>query len=142
MVSLTDLAPSTRSVRVGGDDVPVMGISALGVAALLRDFPSLATAFVSGEFKMDAESLSAFGPQAVAAIIAAGCGSPGDPKAIAVASNFPVGLQVEFLAAIAELTMPDGPGPFMAALDSLIARLDFGDRGKAPASKSASPSKP
>jgi hypothetical protein len=142
MVSLTDIAPSTRTVGVDGQSVNVMGISALGVAALLREFPSLKGAFTGAKLDFDLGAVLTFGPDVVAAIIAAGCGSPGDPKAIAAASNLPVQKQAEFIDAILELTMPDGVGPFAVALESIMGRLDFGDRGKAPGSNSPSQSKP
>jgi hypothetical protein len=141
MVSLLDLAPSTRTVRVGGEfeengaDVSVFGVSAKGIASLLSQFPQLQDLFKGGELKFDAASIATVAPDAIAAIIAAGCDSPGDPAAVAVAERMPVGDQMKILAAVIELTMPDGIGPFMEALDATIARLDFGNRGKAPASK-------
>lgn len=141
MVALTDLAPSTRTVRVGGADVSVFGVSAKGIAALLTSFPTLKTAFAGGKIKVDAETVMTVAPDAIASIIAAGCGFPGDAAATAVAEKLSVGDQLTTLQAIAELTMPDGLGPFVETLNKLMALMDEEDaRGKVSDSKSASPS--
>lgn len=144
MVGLLDLAPSTRTVRAGGGDVAVYGVSAKGIAALLVQFPQLKTLFTGGKLAVDPESIASVAPDAVSAIIAAGCGYPGDAKAIKAAEQLPVGEQAKLLDAIVDLTMPDGPRPFVEALTALMAKLNFGDQedhGKAPASNSQSPSK-
>jgi hypothetical protein len=144
MVGLLDLAPSTRTVRAGGGDVAVYGVSAKGIAALLTQFPNLKTLFTGGQIAMDAESIATIAPDAVSAIIAAGCGYPGDAKAIAKVDTLPVAEQAALLNAIVDLTMPEGVGPFVEALMSLMAKLNFDgpeSHGKAPASNSQSPSK-
>jgi len=139
MVGLLDIAPSTRHVRVGygelGYNVPVYGVSAAGIAALLQDFPELKNIVAGGKVDLTMESVLKAAPGAIAAIIAAGTGTPGNPDAIERAGLLPAGTQAEFLDKIVELTMPDGIGPFMEALTGLINRLDLGDLGKAPASK-------
>lgn len=141
MTSLLDIAPSARTIPAGGINVPVFGVSAAGIAALMTDFPDLKNMFVGGALKFDVPTLVAVAPKAIAAIIAAGTGSASDPAAIQIAANLPVGKQMEFLETIVELTMPDGIAPFMEALDRIVNRLDFESLGKAPASKSPSPSK-
>ena len=137
MVSLVDVAPSTRTVPVGGVALPVPGISALGIAALLQQFPGLKDAFTGGTISvsLDAATLMKYGPDAVSAIIAAGCGSPGDPAAIKVAETLPAGDQMNLLAAIIDVTMPQGIASFMEALDSTIAKLNFENLGKDPVTK-------
>lgn len=140
MVSLTDIAPSTRVVPVDGVPVSVFGVSALGVAALLTDFPGLKDLITGGRAAFNAKTMETVAPGAVAAIIAAGCGQPGQADAIMAASRLPIGTQLEFLNVIIELTMPDGLGPFMEALDGIVTRLDFGNHGKVPVSKSPLPS--
>lgn len=142
MVSLTDIAPSTRTVPVGGADVSVFGVSAKGIASLLSSFPQLRSVFTGGISSLKPDDLMKNAPEAIAAIIAAGCGQPGDPKAIAIAENLPVGEQAAILDVVIQLTMPDGVGPFMDALNKMLERLTFEEnRGKAPVSKSDSPSK-
>lgn len=139
MVGLIDLAPSTRTIRVGGEDVAVFGVSAQGIAALLQQFPELQALFMEGDVEMSPDNLMKTVPKAVAAVIAAGCGYPGDPKAIEVASKLAVANQFALLKAILELTMPEGVGPFMEALNGLVAQFKIDAKpvapGKAPASK-------
>lgn len=136
MVALTDIAPSTLTVNVGGGDVSVFGVSAKGIASLLSQFPSLKSIFAGDELKFDFtfESVLEFGPDVVAAVIAAGCGLPGDPKALEVAASIPVADQARLLQAIFKLTMPDGPGPLLDALNAIVGAPSV-VHGKAPASK-------
>lgn len=56
---------------------------------------------------------------AVAAIIAAGCGYPADEKAEAVAGNLSLDAQADLLAAILRLTVPRGIGSFVEKLTAL-----------------------
>ena len=83
MVGLIDISPRTETVDVQGASVAVHGVSAKGVANLLGRFPELRM-LMTGQ-SVDADRLMAIGGDAVAAIIAAGCGYPGDEKAEAVA---------------------------------------------------------
>ena len=76
MVGLIDIAPSVETVDVQGTSVAVHGVSAKGVAHLLGRFPELRKLMTGQE--VEAEQLMAMGGDAVAAIIAAGCGYPGD----------------------------------------------------------------
>jgi hypothetical protein len=64
----------------------------------------------------------------VAAIIAAGCGYPGDDKAEAIAAKLPLDSQTDFLAAILRLTLPKGIGPFVNKLTALSGLLDVDAR--------------
>jgi hypothetical protein len=82
------------------------------------------------------------GGDAVAAIIAAGCGYPGDDKAESVAANVSVDAQVDLLAAILRLTLPKGVGPFVEKLTALggILHTDDAQSGTEPGSKSRTPS--
>ena len=68
-----------------GTSVAVHGISAKGVAHLLGRFPELRMLMTGQD--VEADQLMAMGGDAVAAIIAAGCGYPGDEKAEAVAGK-------------------------------------------------------
>lgn len=114
MVGLVDLAPSVETVSVQEKAVNVHGISAKGLAHLLGRFPELRKLMTGHE--VGAEQLLAVGGDAVAGIIAAGCGQPGDEKAEAIATNLPIDTQADFLAAILRLTLPRGIGPFVANL--------------------------
>jgi hypothetical protein len=142
MVGLIDIAPSVEMVDVQGAPVEVHGVSASGLALLLSRFPDLRKLMTG--LDVEATQLIALGGEAVAAIIAAGCGYPGDEKAEAVAAGLSLDAQADFLAAILQLTLPKGIGPFVAKLTALASILDV-DAARsdmAPASISQKPSTP
>jgi hypothetical protein len=140
MVGLIDIAPNVETVEVQGVAVAVHGISAKGVAHLLGRFPELRK-LMSGQ-EVEAEELMTMGGDAVAAIIAAGCGYPGDPKAEEVAGKLAIDAQANLLATILRLTLPGGLGPFVEKLTALGGILDAAPSVTAPASKSPKPSTP
>lgn len=113
MVGLLDIAP--QSEKVAGVDVT--GVSIKGIISLIGRFPEL-KAMLSGQ-RVDAETMQKLAPDAVAAIIAAGCGSPGDPKAEDIAATMGLERQLDFIEAIIRMTMPGGFGPFVARLEKL-----------------------
>ena len=78
---------------------------------------------------------------AVAAIIAAGCGYPADDKAESVAARLSLDAQADLLAVILRLTLPKGVGPFVEKLTALGGTLhaDDAQSGTEPASKSRKP---
>jgi hypothetical protein len=141
MASLLDIAPLTETVSVRGQKVEVFGVSARGVALLLARFPDLRL-MMTGR-SVDTDRLMALGGEAVAAIIAAGCGSPGDEAAEAVAERLSIEDQAELLSSVLRLTLPNGIGPFVEKLTALGAVMNGeGARSpKAQASKSPSRSK-
>lgn len=130
MVGLIDLAPGGEEVKVRGQLVSVPGVSAAGFASLLFRFPALQE-LMSGK-EVDAEELKKFGIEAVAAIIAAGTGTPGDLKAETAAAGLPIGEQLDLLAAILRVTLPEGIGPFVEKLHVVGGLL--GSATAAPAS--------
>jgi hypothetical protein len=75
------------------------------------------------------------GGDAVAAIIAAGCGYPGDEQAEAVAGKLAIDAQADLIAAIVHLTLPAGLGPFVEKLTALGGILDAVPSATAQASK-------
>jgi len=122
MVGLIDIAPRAETIDVQGTPVAVHGISAKGVAHLLGRFPELRK-LMSGQ-EVETGQLMAMGGDAIAAIIAAGCGYPGDEKAEAVAGKLAIDAQADLLAAIVRLTLPAGLGPFVEKLTALGGVLD------------------
>jgi hypothetical protein len=122
MVGLIDIAPRTEMVDIEGASVEVHGVSASGLALLLRRFPDLRKLLTGLE--VETTQLMTVGGEAVAAIIAAGCGYPGDEKAESVAANLSLDAQADFLGAILRLTLPKGLGPFVAKLTALGSILD------------------
>lgn len=138
MVGLIDIAPSTETVTVQGSPIAVHGVSAKGVAYLLGRFPELRMLMTGQD--VETEQLMAMGGDAVAAIISAGCGYPGDEKAEAVAGKLSLDAQADLLASILRLTLPKGIGPFVEKLTALGGILDAAPSDTAPASKLRKPS--
>lgn len=140
MVGLIDIAPATETVDVQGKPVAVLGVSAKGLAHLLARFPELRR-LMSGQ-EVQADQLLAMGGDAVAAVIAAGCGHPGDSTAEAIAGTLSLDLQADLLAAILRLTLPRGIGPFVEKLTELGSLLGVEDAQSAtgPDTKSPKPS--
>src|SRR4029079_15293505 len=98
MVGLIDIAPKNEPVEVQGASVTVNGVSAKGIAYLLGRFPDLRKLMTGQD--VEPTQLMTVGGDAVAAIIAAGCGYPGDEKAEAVACKLAIDAQADLLAAI------------------------------------------
>jgi hypothetical protein len=74
--------------------------------------------------EVETEQLMAVGGDAVAAIIAAGCGYPGDENAETIASKLSIDAQADLLATILRLTLPKGIGPFVEKLTALGGVFD------------------
>lgn len=112
--SLLAIAPLATTVTVRGTAIPVYGVSLEGIAVLFSRFPSFES-LLSGE-QIDPAAIFKFGPDAVAAIIAAGTGAPGDPEAEAVAKTLAVSDQLALIVDIIKLTLPGGLVPFVENL--------------------------
>lgn len=137
MAGLLDIATASARVEVRGTPVEVYGISAAGLAYLMR-FPEIKAMLSGKEIALDIEALSKTGPKALAAIIACGTGAVGDPKAEAVAASLTVDEQAGLLAEIIAQTFPRGLGPFAADIQRLAGAVEgVSDAGgKAPATNS------
>jgi hypothetical protein len=138
MAGLLDIAPVTDTVPVNGTDVAVGGVSAKGIVTLFLRFPELRKVVTGME--VSRERWFEIGADAIAAIIAAGCGAPGDPEHEAVAASLPAESQIDLIQAILRVTMPGGLGPFMEKLTAL-AKVAGGLSNTAQATKSRKPSK-
>ena len=138
MVGLIDVAPRTETIEAQGASVTVHGISAKGVAHLLGRFPELRMLMTGQE--VQTEQLMTMGGDAVAAIIAAGCGYPGDEKAEIIAGRLSIDAQADLLAAILRLTLPGGLGPFVDKLTALGGILHAAPSATGPASSLPQPS--
>jgi hypothetical protein len=140
MVGLIDIAPATETVEAQGNAVTVHGVSAKGLAHLLARFPELRRLMTGQEVEVD--QILAMGGDAVAAVIAAGCGYPGDNAVEAIAGNLSLDIQADLLAAILRLTLPRGIGPFVEKLTGLASILGVDDAPSdtAPDTKSRKPS--
>jgi hypothetical protein len=121
MASLLDIAPLTATVSVRGTDIAVSGVSAKGIANLMSRFPEIREMMVGKEVSVD--RLMEIGGDAVAAIIAAGTGHPGEPDHEAVAANLNLGEQADLIGAIIKLTAPKGVGPLVEKLAGMTGGL-------------------
>jgi hypothetical protein len=116
MVSLLDIGELSETVMVSGKPLSVSGISAEGVLYLLQKFPEL-KAMISGRAADVApDQLMATAPAAIAAIIAAGLGQPGDERVEERARKLGIAVQLEILQAVVRMTFPDGLDPFVEKL--------------------------
>ncbi|RWF44297.1 MAG: hypothetical protein EOS65_02665 [Mesorhizobium sp.] len=119
MVGLLDIAPLTETVPVGGAQIEVFGVSAKGVVSLLARFPEVRMLMNGKEVGVD--RLMQMGGDAIAAVIAAGVGLPGDEEQEQIAARLPIEAQADLLAAIIKVTLPNGIGPFVEKLTALGA---------------------
>jgi hypothetical protein len=150
MVGLLDVHRAVKQVSYNGEMVDVYGISARGIAVLLQRFPGLLQ-MIAGE-PLSRSDVAAMAPDAIAAVIAAACGYPGDPKAEKEAADMPIESQLDFLEAMQEVTFPRGFGPFVERLRSLSGAVvsasssptsrGDGQAGRRPASRSPKPERP
>jgi hypothetical protein len=121
MPGLLDIAPASETVTVRGTAVDVTGVSAHGFVGLMQRFPELRK-YMTG-VEVTVPEIMAIAGDAVAAIIAAGTGAPGDAKTEAVAARLSADDQATMLAAILRQTFPKGVGPFAKKLEGLTKGL-------------------
>ena len=138
MTSLLDIAPASEIVGVGGTKLEVFGVTAQGVALLFGRFPDLRK-LMSG-VEVEPEQIGAFAPAALAGIIAAGVGHPGDAAYEQAAARLSIDAQTDLIAAIFRLTFPRGIAPFVDKLAGLGASVDVQSL-RAPDTSSPKPSK-
>lgn len=125
MPGLLDIAVARKTVPAGGTDIPVYGVSAAGIAVILDRFPVVRELFAGVErTPITADLLFKMVPDAIATIIAAGCGEPGNEAAELAASRLPAHEQADLLEEILRLTMPKGVGPFVDRLMGLAGLFD------------------
>lgn len=122
MTSLLDVANIAKPVPLSsGQSLAVAGISALGIAHLMTKFPELRNMLGGRKQEITPDRLFEAAPDAVAAIIAAGVGHPGEPEYEKAAAGLPLGDQLDLVMAVWEATAPNGLGPFLDKLAQLFA---------------------
>lgn len=117
MASLLEITNVARAVPIGGQQVPVYGISAEALAQLLVVFPEIGKAFAG--MNVDRDMMVKLAPAALAAVIAAGTGHAGEVEHEAAARKLGVGDQLDLIDEIMRLTFPRGIGPFVKKLEGL-----------------------
>lgn len=123
MVGLLDIVNVPETVMVREVPVPVHGVSVRGIAHLMTQFPEIREVLGGRQVDVTPELLVNRAPRAIAAVIAAGCGMPGDPQAEEVAAGLGVDEQLELITAIIRKTLPGGLSPFLKRLESLTKGL-------------------
>lgn len=149
-LNLVDIGNPTVNILIGknsetGEDeyAAVTGVSVKGLLTLFLRFPDLQK-FFSGSGVSMLELMQTM-PETIAAIIAAGTGTPGDEKAEEIADKLPAEIQLDILQAIWNLTFRSGFGPFVQRLMALAAQaaaIRQDNFGKGPHTKSPPQSKP
>jgi hypothetical protein len=127
MVSLVDIVPQTRTVKIQGGDVVLRGLGLRQIADLLLRFPSLRNIITQGAPALELETLLVMAPEALAAIIAEAANESEAEATIADALS--IDDISACLTAIVELTMPSGPVPFFLRIAQLV-NLGVGLSGK------------
>lgn len=126
MVSLLDVGELSEEVPVRGKMLTVKGVSGKGVLVILQRFPEVRKIVSQKGNEVSSQDLINLAPEAVACVIAAGCGMPGNKDAEQVASELGVGEQLELLDVIFRLTFPTGFGPFVEKLMKLAETSSVG----------------
>lgn len=131
MKRLLDIAPdgaTKNSVAVSGGEVEISKLSAKKITGILARFPVVGQ-LLDGK-KPETSKLVEIGADAVAAVIAAGCGYVGDEmeRAEAFASELPIEDQLKLVEAIARLSLPKVVGPLIidqarGAVESFVTSL-------------------
>ena len=130
MVSLIDIVPQTRTVQIAAGEIELRGLALRHIADLLVRFPELRKFFAEGAPAVDADTLLALAPEAIGAIIAHAAGQPDAADTIADALSLDD--VADCLIAIRDLTMPNGPGPFMERIARLVGSAGGDQLGRGP----------
>lgn len=130
MSTLLDIASVSEMITVPApkdktQEVEVFGVSAEGIAMLFKRFPEIRM-MMTGQ-ALEKDRLAELAPAAIASIIAAATGHPGNKKAELIASRLPLESQLDILEAAVKLTMPNGIGPFVKRFQSLAEMLGTSD---------------
>jgi hypothetical protein len=120
MADLLDIAPSTAVdvVKVGDKRVIVHGLHVDAIASIVARVPQLRSIAAGGGDLVT--RLITMAGAAVGPIIAAGCGHPNDETYEKHAVTLSIEEQAKFLKAILWLTFPNGIGPFLELMTSLM----------------------
>lgn len=138
MPGFVDIAPVVETIEIRKQTIEVTGLTPKGVGRVIWRFPEVRKMIETRKF--DIEALIDLSDEALAAVIAAGVGCPGDLEQERQAKNLTLEEKLLVLGAIAKVTMPNGPGPFVDAVSALMGGL-AGGSAAALVSTSPSPSR-
>jgi hypothetical protein len=134
MVSLVDIVPQKRTVQISGGELELRGLGLRQIADLLLRFPALRNLLVQGAPELEVDALIIMAPDAIGAVIAEAAGQP--EAAEAIADKLAIDDITECLLAVRDLTMPNGPAPFLDRLTRLINGGGVGLSGRVPGTSS------
>jgi hypothetical protein len=131
MADLLDIAPSTacEAVWIDGHRISVRGLSFNDAASIISRFPNVGDLFRGGFNPSVVLRLIEQLGAAVAPVIAAGCGHPGDEKYEQVAGAMVMENQAALLEPIWRLTCPNGTRSF---LERLMRIMGAGEGARKP----------
>ena len=132
MVSLVDIVPQKKTVRIAAGDLELRGLGLRQIADLFLQFPNLRNIFVEGAPEITAAELIVQAPDAIASIIAEAAGQPEAADALAGGGGLAPDELLDCLVAIRDLTFPRGVAPFLDKLTVLVGGAGAGPSGKAP----------
>ena len=139
-LNLADLAPMSEDVAIGENTVAVYGISAKAGLKIFERFPKI-LGMISGE-GFNLGTFLTVAPDAVAAIIAAATGCPGDDRAEEAAGDLGLETQFDMLEAIGRLTFTRGFAPFAERIVALASAANSASFSRVPDMKLPEASKP
>jgi len=129
MADLLDIAPSTAVEAVKLEDrfITVRGLNGDAIASIVSRFPKLVALLDGNADEFGPKIIAHFG-SAIAPIIAAGCGHPGDEQYEHAAANLLVEDQLKLVKAIIGLTFPKGIGSFVKTMTEFLSGTDERDQ--------------
>jgi hypothetical protein len=150
MLSLLDVLPRHERVDIGNGEIDVFGISGEDIAKLLERYPNALQQMANSGGKP-----GGIEPGLLGALVAA-CQRDGDAASSLIgneivegrARTLGIGAQMKILQSIGRCTFPDGVGPFLEAITSILSSTQAATRvivrvaSKAPGTTSPPPPKP
>jgi hypothetical protein len=130
MVSLVDIVPQRQTVQIAAGAIELRGLGLRQIAELLVRFPELRKLMVEGAPAIDVDTLLAHAPDAIGTIVAQAAGQP--EAADTIADALSLDDMMECLIAIRDLTMPNGPAPFMERIARLVGGGSAVPSGRVP----------
>ena len=119
MVSLVDIVPQTRTVRIAAGDLELRGLGLRQIADLFLQFPNLRNLTTEGAPEIAVAELIIQGPDAIAGIIASAADQPEAAEPIANGILSPDDIVI-CLTAIRDLTFPRGVRPLLESIEALV----------------------
>lgn len=120
MASLLDIGDLTEKVEIRGVELTVQGLSAGHVFQLFAEFPDMRKVLERKQGNMQAVMLE-LAPDLLAKLIAMALGHPKDKAVEEKAKTMGAGDQLTILAALQRLSFPDGIGPFVDRVTTLMS---------------------